>query len=107
MLFDFGQRQAIVESADQTTIAADIRFTAAHQALIHQVSLAFYAYSAAHSRAVAAAQSLADARAVQQAAEARYAHGIGTIVEVAQARQATAQAVSPKCRLQGRPKMPP
>lgn len=92
LLFDFGEREAIVESADQATITANIAFTAAHQKLIHQVSLAFYAYSATRDRVVSVTRSLADARAVQQAAEARYARGIGTIIEVAQAKQASAQA---------------
>lgn len=92
LLFDFGQRRAIVEGADQATIAADIGFTAAHQALIHQVSLAFYAHAAARSRTASATRSLADAQAVQQAAEQRYQHGVGTVIEVAQAKQATAQA---------------
>lgn len=92
LLFDFGEREAIVESADQVTIAADIGFTAAHQKLIHQVSLAFYAYSAARARSESTVRSLEDARAVQKAAEARFTRGIGTVIEVAQAKQATAQA---------------
>lgn len=92
LLFDFGQRHAIVEGADQATIAASIGFTAAHQRLIHQVSLAFYAYSAARTRAGSADRSLEDAHEVQKAAEERFGHGIGTVIEVAQAKQASAQA---------------
>ncbi len=74
------------------TLAADIAFTAAHQRLIHQVSLAYYAHAAAGARAGSAGRSLADARAVQTAAEQRFSHGVGTVIEVAQAKQATAQA---------------
>ena len=92
LLFDFGERSAIVEAVDQGTVIANILFTAAHQKLIHDVSLAFYAYSAAHARASSAARSLQDAQDVQLAAEDRYKHGIGTVIEVAQARQAAAQA---------------
>lgn len=92
LLFDFGQRRAVVESADQATIVADIGFTAAHQRLIHQVSIAFYAYSAARTRSGNTRRSLDDARTVQDAAEDRFARGIGTVIEVAQAKQATAQA---------------
>lgn len=92
LLFDFGQRKAIIESVDQATIVANIGFTAAHQRLIHAVSLAFYAYSAARARSDNATRSLDDARAVQAAAQARFDRGIGTVIEVAQAKQATAQA---------------
>ena len=92
LLFDFGQRKAVVESADQLTIAADIGFTAAHQRLIHEVSLAYFAYSDARARAEVASRSVADAEAIQHAAEARFRSGVGTIIEVAQAKQASAQA---------------
>ncbi len=92
LLFDFGERTAIVEAVDQGTVVANILFTAAHQKLIHDVSLAFYAYSAARSRVAIAARSLQDAQDVQVAAEDRYKHGVGTVIEVAQTRQATAQA---------------
>ncbi len=92
LLFDFGERSAIVEAVDQGTVVANILFTAAHQKLIHDVSLAFYAYSAARARTSSAARSLQDAQDVQRAAVDRYKHGIGTVIEVAQARQAAAQA---------------
>ena len=91
LLFDFGQRAARVEAADQATVIANIQFTAAHQRLIHDVSLAFYAYSAARARVSTTEQSLKDAQDVEAAAEDRFRHGIGTTIEVAQARQATAQ----------------
>ena len=92
LLFDFGERTALVEAVDQGTVIANIAFTGAHQKLIHAVSLAFYAYAAARSHVSTAAQSVQDAQNVQAAAEDRYKHGIGTVIEEAQARQATAQA---------------
>jgi len=92
LLFDFGERTATVEAAKQLSAISDIGFTAAHQQLIYNVSLAFYAYAAARARVVAAKKSLQNAEDVQAAAEARYAHGIGTIIDVDQAAQATAQA---------------
>jgi outer membrane protein TolC len=60
--------------------------------VIYGVSLAYYAEAAARTRVDTAARSLKNAQDVQVAAEERYAHGVGTVVEVAQARQATAQA---------------
>lgn len=92
LLFDFGQRSAVVDAAQQASTISNIAFTAAHQQLIYDVAVAFYAHAAARARLATAAQSLKNAHAVQAAAEDRYAHGVGTVIEVAQARQATAQA---------------
>jgi outer membrane protein len=92
LLFDFGKRSATIEAAKQLSAISNIAFTQAHQQVIYNVSLAFYTYAAARARAMSAAQSLNNAQAVQAAAEARRKHGVGTVVEVAQASQATAQA---------------
>ena len=92
LLFDFGERSAIIDAAKQASVVANIAFTAAHQQVIYNVALAFYAHAAAQARLVAATQSLTNAKAVQVAAEDRYKHENGTVIEVAQARQATAQA---------------
>jgi outer membrane protein TolC len=92
LLFDFGERAAVVEAARQGSVISNIAFTATHQKLIHDVSLAFYAHAAARARLSNSELALSNARAVQVAAEDRYKRGIGTVIEVAQARQATAQA---------------
>ncbi len=92
LLFDFGERAALVEAANQASVISNIGFTAAHQQLIYDVSLAFYANAAARARVGNAVQSLKNAEAVQAAAEDKMKRGIGTAIEVAQARQATAQA---------------
>jgi outer membrane protein TolC len=92
LLFDFGQRAAVAEAASQGSAIANIGFTAAHQQLIHEVSLAFYANSAARARVGNVSQSLKNAQYVEIAADERMKKGIGTVVEVAQAHQATAQA---------------
>jgi len=92
LMFDFGERSATIEAAKQVSAISNIVFTQAHQRVIYNVSLAFYANTAARARARSAAQSLKNAKAVQASAEARYGQGVGTVVEVAQAAQATAQA---------------
>jgi outer membrane protein len=92
LLFDFGERAALTDVAKQGSVISNIAFTAAHQQVIYNVSLAFYAYAAARARLSAAAKSLRDAEEVQKAAEDRFRRGIGTVVEVAQTRQATAEA---------------
>ncbi|WP_041777858.1 TolC family protein [Beijerinckia indica] len=91
LLFDFGRRAALVEATQQLSTASNITFTGAHQLLIHKVSLAFYAYSAARTLTANAAQSLQNAKEVQDAAEAKLKQEVGTIVDVAQAKQATLQ----------------
>jgi outer membrane protein TolC len=92
LLFDFGERDATVAVAEQLSVIANIGFTAVHQQLIYRVALAYYTHIAAQARVATVEKALRNAREVQAAAESRYAHGVGTIVEVAQARQGTAQA---------------
>jgi outer membrane protein len=91
LLFDFGERAAVVSAAEQVSAIANIGFTATHQLLIYKVALAYYTHAAAQARVRTAEEALRNARQVQLAAEARFAQGVGTIVEVAQARQGTAQ----------------
>src|SRR5262249_54930160 len=92
LLFDFGERAAATEAAQQVSVVSNIAFTAAHQRVIHEVCIAFYAHAAAQARVQTAEQSLKNAQDVQAAAEDRYKHGVGTVLEATQARQATAQA---------------
>jgi outer membrane protein len=74
------------------SVISNIAFTAAHQQLIYSVALAFYSHAAAQARLATATQSLKNAKEIQAAAEDRYKHDVGTVTEVAQARQSTAQA---------------
>lgn len=92
LLFDFGQRAAQLEVAEQGSVVANIQFTQAHQRLIRVVSLAFYHHAAAQARVHTATLSVADARSIQAGAQARLRQGQGTVVEFAQAVQLTAQA---------------
>src|SRR5271155_4187315 len=92
LLFDFGERAALVDAAKQGSAISNIAFTQAHQQVICNVSLAFYSYAAARARFASASKSLKDAEDVQTAADDRNKRGIGTVVEVAQTRQATAEA---------------
>lgn len=91
LLFDFGRREATVAAARQAQIATNILFTAAHQRVIYAVTTAFYTHAAAAARTRLLHAALDNARHVQVAAEARLRQGQGTIVDVTQTRQATAQ----------------
>ncbi len=101
LLFDFGERAGIVEAAEQATVAANIAFTAMHQRIIHEVSVAFYRYQAARSRSGTVQRAMTNADAVLAAAKARYQRGIGTVVEVAQATQNRAQTNLAMVQAQG------
>lgn len=92
LLFDFGERAALVDVAKEGSVISNIAFTFAHQQVIYNVSLAFYANAAAQAHLATAAKSLRDAEEVQAAAEDRYKRGVGTVVEVSQTKQATAEA---------------
>ena len=92
LLFDFGGRNNAVGAAMQFSTASRMTVTGVSQRIIHEVCLAYYAYLASRRHVVTAAASLANARDIQLAAESRYANGVGTVIESAQARQATAQA---------------
>ncbi|WP_144140417.1 TolC family protein [Paraburkholderia sp. BCC1884] len=92
LLFDFGGRAARVEAASQASVIANIGFTAVHQQVIFDVSVAFYTYQAARARLATTKQGLENADAILAAAQSRYRHGVGTVIEVAQANQNRAQA---------------
>ena len=72
LLFDFGQRAAVVEAASQASVISNIGFTAAHQPDPSATSSsAFYANAAARARVGNVVQSLENAKSVQAAAEDR------------------------------------
>ncbi len=91
LLFDFGRREAVMRAAREDQVAANVIFTGAHQKIIYQITIAFYAHAAAARQAQLAHIAVGNAERVQAAAEARLKHGQGTIMDVAEARQATAQ----------------
>lgn len=92
LLYDFGLREAAVEAATQASVVSNIGFTAAHQEVIHAVTLAFYAHTAAEARVKLAEQSLRNTETVEAAAQERLNQGIGTVIELDKAKQMTAQA---------------
>jgi outer membrane protein TolC len=92
LLFDFGGRGAAVEEANQLSIAANADFTTAHQKLIYDVARAYFMLDAANATVNAAQRGLADARVLQDSAQALYGRGLGNKVDVDLARRGTAQA---------------
>ena len=92
LLFDFGERAALLDAAKQISVASNIEFTAAHQQVAYAVTITFYMHAAAAQRVAMVEKALANAREVEAAGDLRLQQGQGTAVDVAQARQATAQA---------------
>ncbi len=92
LLFDFGERSARVDAAKQVSVASNIEFTAVHQQVAYAVTITFYSHAAATQRLAMVEKTLANAKAVEAASEARLKQGQATAVDLAQARQATAQA---------------
>jgi outer membrane protein len=91
LLFDFGGRANVVSAAKKLAQASNITFTGVHQKVIHGVCIAYYALLAARQRVRTNEQALANALELQNAAEARYSGGVGTLLESSQARQVRAQ----------------
>lgn len=92
LLFDFGGRKNIVDAAQKLSHVSNIGFTRAHQEVIYAVSIGYYTYVATVQRHLTAVESLANAKEIEAATEARYRQGEGTVIESAQARNLTAQA---------------
>jgi len=92
LVFDFGQRGALHESAKHNSTAANILFNGVHQKIVHDVTQAYFLYGAARSRVGIAGQTVANSRDILDAAQARLKTGLGNTVEEAQANQQLAQA---------------
>jgi outer membrane protein len=92
LLLDFGRRDATEQQAGQLSFAANVAFTGAHQALILAVARAYFTLDGVDAQLAAARQALANARTLQQSAEAMQGRGLGTVVDTQFARRGTAQA---------------
>jgi outer membrane protein TolC len=92
MVFDFGGRAGRIDTACAKTLAANFAFNDIHRQIIFQVSDAYYRLLNASGQEDAARASLANAQAVQRAAEERLQNGLATLPDVLEARSAAAQA---------------
>ncbi len=91
-IVDFGARRGRIEAESAQLLAANFAFNDVHRNLIFQVEVTYYRLLNAAGQEDAARASLANAQTVQQAAEERLRHGLGTLPDVLEARSATAQA---------------
>jgi outer membrane protein TolC len=91
-IFDFGARRGRINTESARVLAANFGFNDVHRRLIFQVEQAYYRLLNASAQETAARASLANAEAVQQAAEERLRNGLATLPDVLEARSATAQS---------------
>lgn len=91
-IFDFGSRRGRIAAESARLLAANFLFNDVHRKLIFQVQEAYYRLLNSSAQDAAARVSLANAQAVQQAAEERLRNGLATLPDVLEARSATAQS---------------
>src|SRR4051794_6034029 len=91
-VFDFGGRSGRIDAARARLLSANFAFNDTHRSLIHQVQQAYYRLLSAIGQEDSAQASLANAKAVEQAAQERLTNGLATLPDVLEARSATAQA---------------
>ena len=90
-ILDLGRRPRIQQASAQL-LAANFGFNDAHRNVVYQVQQTYYTVLAAAAQQQAAEANLANAQAVQSAAQDRLAHGLSTRPDVLLAQSSTAQA---------------
>src|SRR5438128_7891287 len=92
LLLDFGERSAVVASAKEQLMMANVGFNATHQKIVFQVTDRFYQLGTARQKVLVARSSLEAAQTVEQAVQARVDNGLATQPELLQAQQQSAQS---------------
>jgi len=92
LLFDFGGREAEIEQARQTLIAAGFEHNQIIQDVILRVEQAYYGYLDSKALLEAQDATMKERQLALDSAEARHRAGIATIADVLQARTARSQA---------------
>jgi len=90
-VFNLG-RAAEVRAAKSSSTAANALFTSEHEKVIFEVARAYFRLNAARTQVAVSRDALDRTRATAKAAEARFAQGVATAVERAEARREVAQA---------------
>ena len=93
LIFDFGKREARVDSATAEKLAAGANFIQANQDVAFRVASAFYKLVTQQERLAAAEATLKTAQTTTDAAEFELRNGRSTLPDVLNARAETAQAL--------------
>src|SRR6266850_8498054 len=91
LLLDFGERSAVVASARERLMIANVGFNATHQKIVFQVTERFYQLGTARQKILVSQSALEAAQTVEQAVQARIDNGLATKPELLQAQQQSAQ----------------
>jgi outer membrane protein len=91
LLLDFGERSAVVASARERLMMANVGFNATHQKIVFEVTERFYKLGTARQQILVARSALEAAQTVEQAVQARVDNGLATKPELLQAQQQSAQ----------------
>src|SRR6266436_5657707 len=91
LLLDFGERSAVVASAREQLMMANVGFNGTHQKIVFQVTDRFYQLGTARQKVLVSQSALEAAQTVEQAVQARVDNGLATKPELLQAQQQTAQ----------------
>jgi outer membrane protein len=92
LLLDFGERSAVVASARERLMIANVGFNAMHQKIVFQVTECFYQLGTARQKVLVARSALEAAQTVEQAVQARLDNQLATRPELLQAQQQSAQS---------------
>src|SRR5262249_30295668 len=92
LLLDFGERRAVVSTAKERLMMANVGFNGTHQKIVFEVTDRFYKLGTAHQKVLVSQSALEAAQTVEQAVQARVDNGLATEPELLQARQQSAQA---------------
>jgi outer membrane protein TolC len=92
LLLDFGERSAVVASAKERLMIANVGFNATHQKIVFQVTDRFYQLGTARQKVLVARSALEAAQTVEQAVQARIDNQLATRPELLQAQQQSAQS---------------
>jgi Outer membrane efflux protein len=90
-VFDFGHRDARIDAAKASLLAANVRFDNTHRDLAFHVAEAYYRLLDALSQEDAARSALKDAQILQDAVETRLANGLATSPDALDARASAAE----------------
>jgi outer membrane protein TolC len=101
LLFDFGQREAELHEAKAKSFVANVVFTEAHEKVVFAVTKSYFALAAARAGVGVARFAVTNAVQTQEISEAKRKQGVATVVDVAQAQRATAQARYDLVKAQG------
>lgn len=101
LLFDFGRRANAEEAARESSFVANVAFNGEHERLIYSVSRDYFALVAAADKLMAAERALSTAQVDLDAVSARRAHGLATVLDLAQAQRQVARAQFDATRAQG------